>query len=62
MVSTILFYLLVVEVLESNGYFILSLLVEDDLEGAGVVINLQDGSHGLVLLGSHPTNDDDLDR
>ena len=53
-------YLLVVEVLESNGYLILALLVEDDLEGTGVVIDLQDGPHGLVLLGSHSTHNDDL--
>ena len=53
-------YLLVVKVLESNGDLIFSLLIEDDLEASGVIVNLKQGAHGLLGLRGHASNDDDL--
>ena len=53
-------HLLVLEVLEGNGHLIFSLLVEDDLEAARVVVDFKQGAHGLLLLGSHAAHDNDL--
>lgn len=51
---------LVIEILESNRHLILSLLVEDDLKRARVIVDFKESAHGLLLLGSDAANDDDL--
>ena len=53
-------HLLVVEVLEGNWHLVFSLLVEDHFERASVIVNLEQGAHGLLLLGSHTAHNDDL--
>lgn len=52
--------LLVVEVLESNGHLVFSLLVEDNLEAASVIVDFKEGAHGLLLFGGDTANNDDL--
>lgn len=52
--------LLVVEVLQRNRHFVFSLLVEDYFESASVVVDFEQRAHGLLLLGSNATHDDDL--
>ena len=53
-------YLLVIKVLKSNRHFIFALLIEDNLEGACVIVNLEEGPHGLLLLCGHTSHNNDL--
>jgi len=48
-----------VEITESLGHLVFFLLVENDPEGAGVVVDLEDCLHGLLQpLDSSPHHDD----
>ena len=53
-------YLLVIEVLKSDRPFIFALLIEDNFEGACVIVDFEEGPHGLLLLCSHTTHYNDL--
>ena len=55
-------YLLVIKVLKSDRHFIFALLIEDNFEGACVIVNLKEGPHGLLLLCSHTSHNNDLKR
>ena len=55
-------YLLIIEILQSHRDLVFSLLIEDDLEGACVIVNLEQCPHGLLLLGSHSAHDYDLNK
>lgn len=52
--------LLVVKVLQCNRHFVFSFLVEDYFESASVIVDFEECAHGLLLLGSDATHDDDL--
>ena len=53
--------LLIVKVLQRNWHLILSFLIEDDLEGASVIIDLEAGAHGFIYLVGDTSDNDDLD-
>jgi len=54
--------LLIVKVLECDGNLVLALLVEDNLERSGVVVDLEAGAHSLFdLVGDTSDNDDIVD-
>jgi len=55
-------YLLVLEVLESKGDLVLSLLVEDDIEASRVVVDLEHCAHRLLFLSNDAANDNDLQQ
>ena len=48
--------LLVVEVSEGGGHLILALVIEEDIIGMGVIINLELGPHGLLKAPQKPTD------
>jgi hypothetical protein len=39
---------------------VLSLLVENNFEDAGVVVDLEHGTHRLLVLGNHATSNNNL--
>ena len=55
-------HLLILKVLESNRHFVFALLIEDDLECARVVVDLEARAHGLLLLGHDAAYNNDLQR
>ena len=55
-------YLLVFEVLEGKGDLVLSLLVEDDVEATGVIVDLENSAHRFFLLADDAANNDNLEQ
>ena len=53
-------YLLEHKVFERNWYFVLALLVEDNLESTGVVVYLEQSSHWLLKSCDDSANNNDL--
>lgn len=52
--------LLIVKVLQSDWNLVLTLLVEDDLERSGVVVDLEAGAHSLLNLVGNTSDNDDI--
>ena len=54
--------LFVLKVSKSRGELLLVLLIEYDLNGSGIVIHLEDHSHGLIMLGNNSTTNNNLEE
>lgn len=55
-------HLLVVEVFKSDRYFIFTLLIENDFEGASVIADFKESAHWLLLFVYNSAYDDNLNK
>jgi len=53
-------FVLILEVFQGNWHFVLTLLVKNDLESAGVIVDLEQSPHGLLRPLNNTAYDDDL--